>query len=289
MLSISSPQLRASAWFHGLRDGLLSAFGRSVLLLFGAGLATGMLLVGTGCQASAEQPGVAADTTDTADVYTRKPPSRDGIGKVYMGREISQVMGHRGARWLERPERASNERPDLLVDSMNLAPSDVVADIGAGTGYFTFRMAPEVPQGRVFAVDIQPEMLAIMRDTMRQRGIDNVSLVEGTIKDPNLPADSIDAALMVDAYHEFSHPREMMTNLVEDLVPGGRVYLVEYRKEDPSIPIKPLHKMTEAQARKEMEAVGLEWVATEEMLPRQHFMIFQKPVQTASDAQREEL
>jgi FkbM family methyltransferase len=198
-------------------------------------------------------------------------------------------MGHRGARWLERPERASNERPDLLVDSMNLAPSDVVADIGAGTGYFTFRMAPEVPQGRVFAVDIQPEMLAIMRDTMRQRGIDNVSLVEGTIKDPNLPADSIDAALMVDAYHEFSHPREMMTNLVEDLVPGGRVYLVEYRKEDPSIPIKPLHKMTEAQARKEMEAVGLEWVATEEMLPRQHFMIFQKPVQTASDAQREEL
>jgi ubiquinone/menaquinone biosynthesis C-methylase UbiE len=215
--------------------------------------------------------------TDTSDVYTQTTPSRDGTGKVYMGREISKVMGHRGANWLERPSRAEKEQPAVLVDSMNLAPSDVVADIGAGTGYFTFRIAPKVPAGRVFAVDIQPEMLAMMRETIQTENVDNVTLVEGSVTDPSLPADSIDKALMVDAYHEFSHPREMMLNLREALVPGGRVYLVEYRKEDPSIPIKPLHKMTEAQARKEMEAVGLEWVATEEMLPRQHFMIFQKP------------
>jgi ubiquinone/menaquinone biosynthesis C-methylase UbiE len=219
-----------------------------------------------------------AEGADTTDVYTQTVPSRDGTGKVYMGREISRVMGHRGAAWLERPERARKEKPDLLVDSMALAPDAVVADIGAGTGYFTFRIAPRVPDGRVFAVDIQPEMLDIMRDTIAAQGIDNVTPVKGTVRDPNLPADSVDAALMVDAYHEFSHPREMMLNLREALVPGGRVYLVEYRKEDPSIPIKPLHKMTEAQSKKEMRAVGLEWVATEEMLPRQHFMIFQKPV-----------
>jgi len=224
-------------------------------------------------------PMAAAQTApaDTGDVYSQKPPSRDGTGKVYMGREISQVMGHRGANWLERPERADNERPGLLVDSMNLGPTDVVADLGAGTGYFTFRMAPKVPEGRVFAVDIQPEMLDIVRKRIEKRDVHNVTPLRGTVTDPNLPTDSVDAALMVDAYHEFSHPREMMLNLRDALVPGGRVYLVEYRKEDPSIPIKPLHKMTEAQARKEMEAVGLEWVATEEMLPRQHFMIFRKP------------
>jgi len=221
--------------------------------------------------------GQSTPPSDTGDVYSQKPPSRNGTGKVYMGREISTVMGHRGARWLQRPSRADNEKPGLLVDSMNLAPSDVVADIGAGTGYFTFRIAPRVPDGRVFAVDIQPEMLAIMRDSIETTGVDNVTPVRGTGTDPNLPADSLDAALMVDAYHEFSHPREMMLNLKDALVPGGRVYLVEYRKEDPSIPIKPLHKMTEAQARKEMTAAGFEWVATEDMLPRQHVMIFRKP------------
>jgi FkbM family methyltransferase len=238
-------------------------------------LAAGLVLAPTARGQSSSAP------PDTGDVYTQKPPSRDGTGKVYMGREISKVMGHRGARWLQRPSRADNEKPSLLVDSMNLAPSDVVADIGAGTGYFTFRIAPRVPEGRVFAVDIQPEMLAIMRDTIETKGVDNVTPVRGTVTGPQLPSDSVDAALMVDAYHEFSHPREMMLNLKYALVPGGRVYLVEYRKEDPSVPIKPLHKMTEAQARKEMRAVGFEWVATEDMLPRQHFMIFRKPPASA--------
>lgn len=234
------------------------------------------LLVGGSVLVAAAE-GQGTEGPDTSDVYTETAPSRDGIGKVYMGREISTVMGHRGAAWLEREARAKKERPDLLVDSMKLAPTDVVADIGAGTGYFTVRLAPKVPQGRVFAVDIQPEMLAIMRGKINDREVNNVTLIQGTVTDPNLPPDSIDAALMVDAYHEFSHPREMMTALVEALTPGGRVFLVEYRKEDPSIPIKPLHKMSEAQARKEMTAVGLEWVETKDMLPRQHVLIFQKP------------
>jgi len=164
-----------------------------------------------------------------------------------------------------------------VVDSLQLAPSDVVADIGAGTGYFTFRIAPRVPNGRVFAVDIQPEMLDIMRRRIDGQQIDNVTLVRGTEKDPSLPADTIDVAIMVDAYHEFAYPREMITSLRESLRPGGRVVLVEYRKEDPSVPIKPLHKMSEAQVRKEMRAVGLEWVKTLDMLPRQHFIVVKKP------------
>jgi precorrin-6B methylase 2 len=244
-----------------------------------AALLLALSLPSTACSQDAPEQRASGAAADTADVYRQTPPSRGGIGKVYMGREISQVMGHLGSDWLERPERAANERPGLLVDSMALAADAAVADIGAGTGYFTFRLARAAPDGRVFAVDIQPEMLSIMRDSLRQNGLDNVSLVKGTAKDPRLPADSLDAALMVDAYHEFAYPREMMTALVDALKPGGRIYLIEYRKEDPGIPIKRLHKMTETQARKEMEAVGLEWVRTGDFLPRQHFLVFEKPTE----------
>ncbi len=255
---------------------------KSLLARVGAlcltGLLTAGVLLGT---ANGPSPRHAAppDTTDTSDLYSQRPPSRNGIGKMYMGREISQVMGHRGANWLERPARETKERPDLLVENLPLDPSDTVADIGAGTGYLTFRVAPRVPQGNVFAVDIQPEMLNMIRKRIKERDVENVIPVRGTVKDPQLPADSVDLAYMVDAYHEFSHPYEMMTALYEALTPGGRVVLVEYRKEDPSIPIKTLHKMTEKQTRKEMRAVGLEWVETKNMLPRQHFMIFRKPVE----------
>jgi len=249
--------------------------GIAVLCLVGL-LVTGAL-VGNAERSLASRSVATSDTTDT--LYTQRPPSRNGIGKVYMGREISTVMGHRGAEWLERPARKTKERPDLLVDSLPLDPSDTVADIGAGTGYLTFRVAPRVPQGNVLAVDIQPEMLTMIRERIEKRAVTNVTPVRGTVQDPNLPADSVDLAYMVDAYHEFSHPYEMMTALYEDLTPGGRVVLVEYRREDPSIPIKTLHKMTEAQAKKEMRAVGLEWVETKEMLPRQHFMVFRKPAE----------
>ncbi len=214
---------------------------------------------------------------DTSQVYTYRQPSRDGIGKVYMGREISRVMGHRGAAWLERPTRQAEEQPDLLVRNLPLEPTDVVADIGAGTGYFTFRISPLVPQGKCLAVDIQPEMLAVIRQRMEERGMPNVVPVLGTITDPNLPEAGVDLVLMVDAYHEFSHPREMMEAVVKALKPGGLVVLVEYRGEDPSVRRSRLHKMTQAQARREMAAVGLRWRETRGVLPQQHFMIFVKP------------
>jgi len=256
-----------------MQKRLLAGVGGLVLVLVAGGL-----LGPFGPSPSSSSAPVAPDTIDTSDVYTERPPSRNGIGKVYLGREISKVMGHRGADWLERPEREQKERPDLLVDSLPLDPSDTVADIGAGTGYLSFRVAPRVPQGNLLAVDIQPEMLNIIRRRIDERGVDNITPIRGTVTDPQLPADSVDLAYMVDAYHEFSHPYEMMTALMEDLTPGGRVVLVEYPREDPSIPIKTLHKMTEAQAKKEMQAVGLEWVETKDMLPRQHFMVFRKPV-----------
>ena len=219
----------------------------------------------------------AEPTTQPAVYTTLDRPSRDGIGKVYMGREISQVMGHLGAGWLERPGREAEEKPAILIDNLGLAPDDTVADIGAGTGYFTFRIAPKVPDGRVFAVDIQPEMLDFLDKREADLGLDNVEPVLGDIDDPKLPADSVDLALMVDAYHEFSHPREMMEGIVVALKPGGRVALVEYRGEDPDVAIKPLHKMTEAQAIREMSAIGLEHVETLDVLPTQHLMLFRKP------------
>jgi SAM-dependent methyltransferase len=209
--------------------------------------------------------------------YLQRTPSPDGTGKIYLGREISEVMGHRGADWLERPGREQEEAPDVLVRELRLQPDDVVADIGAGTGYFTFRMSALVPRGRVLAVDIQPEMLDLIRERSERDAIDNVEPVLGRIDDPSLPEAGVDVVLIVDAYHEFSHPMEMMRGIVRGLRPGGRVVLVEYREEDPDVPIKPLHKMSEAQARREMAAAGLVWVETRDVLPRQHLMIFQKP------------
>lgn len=208
--------------------------------------------------------------------YQYREPSRDGIGKYYMGREISHVMGHRGAGWLERPEREREERTDLLVKELGLRDTDVVADIGAGTGYFVFRMSPLLPRGEVMAVDIQPEMLAIISDRAQQAAA-NVTPVLGTTTDTRLPPASVDLILLVDAYHEFSHPREMGESMVRALKPGGRIALVEYRKEDPRVPIKPLHKMSEAQARKELQALGLRWLETRSVLPQQHLMFFEKP------------
>ena len=226
-------------------------------------------LPGVACGKDAEAP---AGTT-----YQTGPASRYGIGKFYLGREIAFVMSHQGADWLERPERVEEERTDLLVAELGLRPSDVVADVGAGSGVLTFLMSGRVPQGRVIAVDIQPEMLEMLTKAQAKRGITNVETVLGTITDPRLPTESIDLALMVDAYHEFSHPFEMMQAIVRALRPGGRVALVEYRAEDPSVPILPTHKMTQAQAKKEMAAVGLRWVETKDSLPQQHLMLFEKP------------
>jgi precorrin-6B methylase 2 len=210
-------------------------------------------------------------------LYTYRDASPGGTGKIYLGREISQVMGHLGASWLERPSREAEERTDLLLASLPIESDSVVADIGSGTGYFTLPLAQRARSGTVYAVDIQAEMLHRVRERMQAAGLDNIETVLASETDPGLPRGKIDLALIVDAYHEFSHPREVMAGVVEALKRGGRVVLVEYRGEDPRVPIKRLHKMTQLQARKEMEAVGLVWEQTGDFLPQQHCMIFRKP------------
>jgi ubiquinone/menaquinone biosynthesis C-methylase UbiE len=229
-----------------------------------------------------EAAGARAESVGAGAEYAFDTPSRDGIGKRYFGREIARVMGHRGAAWLERASRASEELPDRVVRGMDLSPDATVADIGAGTGYFTFRLANRVPSGKVYAVDVQPEMLAILRERMQNRSIGNVIPVQGAPADPRLPEAALDAVLLVDAYHEFAHPFEMMRGIFRALRPGGRVFLVEYRGEDPRIPIKPLHKMTQRQAVTELEAAGLRWVETRDFLPTQHFMVFERPEEAAA-------
>jgi ubiquinone/menaquinone biosynthesis C-methylase UbiE len=210
--------------------------------------------------------------------YTKMPrPSRDGIGKVYQGREISHVMGHLGADWLERPERQQEERPDLLIEALGVRPGDTVADIGAGSGYFTRRLSAETGNdGKVLAVDIQPEMLSILKRNLEKEGIKNVEMIQGTEKSPNLPEASVDLVLMVDVYHEFSYPHEMMTAIHKALKPDGQVVWVEYRLEDPRVPIKLLHKMSKKQVKKEATYQGFEWVRSYEGLPRQHLLFFKK-------------
>jgi ubiquinone/menaquinone biosynthesis C-methylase UbiE len=209
-----------------------------------------------------------------ASPYTYKRPSFDGTGKVYLGREIAQVMGYQGSEWLERKERVQEEQPQTLVDALELKPTDVVADIGAGTGYISLRIASKVPKGRVIAVDVQPEMIKILGDRISQSHLTNITPILGTEQDPKLVPNSIDLAIFVDVYHELAYPREVMTAVAKALKPNGRIALVEYRAEDPSVFIKPHHTMTQAQARKEMGEIGLLWQETKSVLPQQHLMLF---------------
>ena len=201
----------------------------------------------------------------------------NGIGKFYAGREIAQVMGHQGADWLERPERQQEERPDILLQSLPLHSGEVAADIGAGTGYLSWHLAQIVgDKGKVYCVDIQQEMLALLARKMAEHHTTNFQAVLGTVTNTHLPAHSTDVVLMVDVYHEFDHPYEMMQSILNALKPGGRIVWVEYRGEDPDVPIKALHKMTEAQVRKEAALLPLQFVEKIEKLPRQHILIFKK-------------
>lgn len=219
----------------------------------------------------------AASAPSNHPGYTQGQRTFGGTGKYYLGREISQVMGHMGADWLERDSRETEEKPSLLLKSLKLKPGDNVADIGSGTGYFTRRIAKIIqPEGTAFAVDIQPEMHELLQQNMAEAGLKNFKPILGKIDDPKLPKNTIDLALMVDVYHEFSHPFEMIRGIVASLKPGGRVVFVEYRLEDPSVPIKRLHKMSEAQVRKEARVHDLEFVETLGVLPRQHIVIFRK-------------
>jgi ubiquinone/menaquinone biosynthesis C-methylase UbiE len=206
--------------------------------------------------------------------YEQRAATPDGTGKFYMGREIAQVMGYQGAAWLDRDERTVEEKPDEVVSAMNLQPTDTVVDLGAGTGYFTFRVSQKVPQGKVLAVDVQPEMIKLLEDNKKAKGITNVEAILGTETDPKLPARSVDVLFMVDVYHELLYPREVMQKVVESLKPGGRVILIEYRGEDKDVPIKALHKTTQEQLKKELAAVGLSWKETKDFLPWQHFIVF---------------
>lgn len=235
-------------------------------------LVWGILLAITGSAADVAKPGASIHRYETRSLH-----DPNGIGKFYMGREIAHVMGHQAADWLERPEREEEEKTQLLVESLKFRPGEVVADIGAGTGYLTRRMAPKIlPQGKVYAVEIQQEMLDVLTNQLGGIGITNVVPVLGTITDPKLPTNSMDTIIMVDVYHEFDHPYEMTEAMCRALKPGGRIVFVEFRGEDEKVPIKRVHKMTEAQVKKEMSVHPLVWKETIRVLPWQHIIIFTK-------------
>lgn len=220
---------------------------------------------------------IPAAAGEPASRYTAVPASPDGIGKVYLGREIAKVMSFHGADWLERPERIEEERPELLLTALELKAGMTVADIGAGTGYYSWRMAQRVgARGTVYAVDIQPEMIKLLEQQMSKRGAANVKALLGTLTDPGLPPAGIDLALMVDVYHELEYPYEMLAAIVHALKPGGRLVFVEFRAGDASVPIKALHTMSEAQVRKEAEVHALAWVRTVRDLPWQNAVVFRK-------------
>jgi ubiquinone/menaquinone biosynthesis C-methylase UbiE len=209
--------------------------------------------------------------------YTTVRASPDGIGKVYLGREIAQVMTFHGAPWLERAERMEEERPDRVLATLDLKPGMTVADVGAGSGYYSWRIAERVgAAGTVYAVDIQPEMVRLLQQQMTQRGAANVKAILGTSTDPRLPAATLDLALMVDVYHELEYPYEMLASITPALKPGGRLVFVEFKGNDPTVPIKPLHTMTEAQVRKEAAVHPLEWQKTVSDLPWQYVIVFRK-------------
>jgi ubiquinone/menaquinone biosynthesis C-methylase UbiE len=215
--------------------------------------------------------------TKEVERYRTVAANADGIGKAYMGRQIAHVMGFQGAAWLEREEREREERSDLLLQILAPASGSTVADVGAGTGYYARRIADLVgPTGKVYAVDVQPEMFAMLQSVAKQRAYSHITPVLGGVGDVKLPAASVDLAIMVDVYHELEFPYEVLASVVRAVKPGGRVVFVEYRAEDPRVPIKPLHKMTEAQIRREAELHPLAWERTANDLPWQHVVIFKR-------------
>src|SRR4051794_13279786 len=235
-----------------------------------------VVLSGVSGQAISAQS-LAPDSRTRPLYENRANHGPNGTGKFYMGREIAQVMGPGGIEWLDRREREEEEHPAEGLDSLDLRPDEVVADLGAGSGYFTFRMAPKVGEtGRVLAVEIQEAMLTTLRARAATKKATNVEVVQGSEVDPHLPAGAVNLVLVVDVYHELAYPFELMTKVRESLKPGGRVVFVEYRKEDPAVRIKEVHKMSVKQLESEMSAVGLVRVRTVETLPLQHIVIFEK-------------
>jgi ubiquinone/menaquinone biosynthesis C-methylase UbiE len=206
--------------------------------------------------------------------YTYKEGDLNGIGKCYMGREIAYVTGYQGVVWLERTEREEEEKTTKLLANMNISATDVIADIGAGSGYHVFKMSQMAHKGLIYAVDIQPEMLATMAYKIAAAKINNVETIQGGEQSANLLENSINKVLMVDVYHEFNYPAEMLASIKKALTTNGKIFLIEYRGEDSNVPIKTIHKMTEDQAVKEFEAAGFVLENNIDNLPWQHCMIF---------------
>lgn len=210
------------------------------------------------------------------ELYIYKSGDRNGIGKWYMGREIAHIMGYQGMSWLERSDREEEEQTRLLIKNMEIKNSDTIADIGAGSGYHVFKMAPMASEGLIYAVDIQQEMLNAIDKKKASNSVNNIELIKGSDKSVELPKNSVDKILMVDVYHEFSFPYEMLQSIKSALKKNGKLFLIEYRAEDPSVPIKRLHKMSENQAVKEFEAAGFRLERNIDNLPIQHCMVFVK-------------
>ena len=233
-----------------------------------------ILIIFISCFLTANESIAQADNNDTK--YTYKRGDYNGIGKWYMGREVAYVMGFQGINWLERSEREIEEGVSTLIKNMEIKIDDTIADIGAGSGYHVFRMAPLAENGLVYAVDIQPEMLEAIELKKRSKRVSNVETVLGSEKSINLPKNSLDKILLVDVYHEFSYPAEMVGSIKNALKSNGQLFLIEYRGEDSSVPIKKIHKMTVKQSIKEMEAAGFRLKENIDNLPWQHCMIFEK-------------
>jgi len=226
--------------------------------------------------AAQEPAGANAPAAETPKAPT--PKSRRDRPGYYMGRRIADVMSWRGAEWLYRQTRIEEEQPEAMLDALEIAPGSTVADVGAGVGYHSLRLSKRVgPKGRVLATDIQPQMIQMLKGNARAAGARNVEAILATQRDAKLPAAQVDLILMVDVYHESSDPETLLDNLFQALRPGGRLVLVEFRGEDPEVPIRPEHKMTVAQARREVEPRGFAFQKTLDFLPWQHVIIFEKP------------
>jgi SAM-dependent methyltransferase len=218
----------------------------------------------------------AGQDTSSNGKYTFKKGDPYGIGKWYMGREIANVMGFQGMDWLDRPEREEEENTSKLIRNMDIDAGDTIADIGAGSGYHVFKMAPMAKKGLIYAIDIQDEMLTELRKKKENGKSKNVGIIKGGDKNVNLPENSVDKVLMVDVYHEFNYPIEMIASIKKALRPDGKIFLIEYRGEDNRVPIKKVHKMTEEQAVRELQAAGMKLERNIGNLPWQHCMVFGK-------------
>ncbi len=233
-------------------------------------ITTLLVAICVGCKAQVKT------SAQNDSVYTYVTGSIDGIGKYYMGREIAHVMGASGSEWLERSSRQQEEHSQQAIDSLPLQPNSTVADIGAGTGYYSFRIAAKIPAGKVYAVDVQDEMITQLANKKQQLHAGNVTVIKSSDSSTNLPINSVDLAIMVDVYHELEYPHEILQSIYKALKPGGKLLLLEYRKEDPSIPIKELHKLSVQQANKELAANGFVLYQRKEFLPIQHYLLYVK-------------